>query len=135
VANQVYNEANRAILQYGTTGRTYKVMLVDSTYSPSASHTLTTIDDDEVSGTGYTAGGATLTNFSWSGGSSQAWAACKADNTVWTGIDVGTVGGAVIYEDSSDLVVAFYDFDPNPATNGGTLTIDWDDTSGWVKVA
>jgi hypothetical protein len=110
---------------------TFKVMLVTSSYTFSASHTVKADITNELStANGYTAGGATLASVTW--GHSGGTATFDAENTVWTATDSGiTARRAVIYSDTaaSDELVASILLDTTPAdvtaTAGNTLTLQW----------
>lgn len=105
----------------------FKMMLVDNTYTPSQSHSKRSdYEGDEVSGTGYTAGGqAVAVTVSRSNGvASMAFA-----NTTWSGAGPGwTARRAVIYKDrgglsSADEVVAVIDFGSDQTTNGTDFVV------------
>lgn len=110
---------------------TFKVMLVSSSYTFSASHTVKTDITNELStANGYTAGGATLGSVTWahSGGT----ATFDAADTTWTASGGSIVARrAVIYDDTaaSDELVASVLLDTTPAdvtvTAGNTLTLQW----------
>lgn len=110
---------------------TFKVMLVSSAYTFSASHTVKADITNELStANGYTAGGATLGSVTWahSGGT----ATFDAADTVWTASGGSiTARRAVIYDDTaaSDELVASILLDTTPAdvtaTDGNTLTLQW----------
>ncbi len=110
---------------------TFKVMLVSSAYTFSASHTVKADITNELStANGYTAGGATLGSVTWahSGGT----ATFDAADTVWTASGGSiTARRAVIYDDTAanDELVASVLLDTTPAdvtaTDGNTLTLQW----------
>ena len=82
---------------------------------------------DEVTGTGYTAGGETLANVTWARAAEIV--TFGADSSVWTALDA-TVKFAVIYKNgvNNDLL-AFFDIDEAlPAgrvVSGSDFTINW----------
>lgn len=102
----------------------FKIMLLADTYTPSASHTVKAdIVSHEVSGTGYTAGGATLAaTWTRSGGT------CTFDATdpAWTAATI-TARYAVIYDDTptspADPLVCLKDFGSNKTSSAGAFTI------------
>jgi hypothetical protein len=111
---------------------TFKVMLVASGYTPSAStHTVKADVTNELStANGYTAGGATLGSVTW--GQSGGTATFDAADTTWTASGGPiTARYAVIYDDTaaSDELVAHILLDTTPgdvtATDGNTLTLTW----------
>lgn len=99
---------------------TFKMALFDNTYSP-ATTTDTTFDTltTELSGSGYTAGGATLTNVTWDTVANAAW---DCDNVVWTAGATLTFKYAVIYDTNStsvtNAVMCYADLE----TGGGSIT-------------
>lgn len=112
---------------------TFKVMLVSSSYTFSASHTVKGDITNELStANGYTAGGATLASVTW--GHSGATATFDAADTAWTASGGSlTARRAIIYSDtaSNDELVASILLDTTPAdvtvTDGNTLTLQWND--------
>lgn len=114
---------------------TFKVILVSSSYTPSAStHTVYADITNELStANGYTAGGATLGSVTW--GESGGTATFDAADTQWTASG-GSIAAryAVIYDDTptspADPLVCYILLDTTPAdvtaTDGNTLTLQWD---------
>lgn len=110
---------------------TFKVMLVSSSYTFSAAHTVKTdITNELATANGYTAGGATLGSVTW--GHSGGTATFDAADTTWTASGGPiTARRAVIYDDTaaSDELVASVLLDTTPAdvtaTDGNTLTLQW----------
>lgn len=115
---------------------TIKVMLVTSTYTASASHAKRSDITNEVSGTGYTAGGATLgsptvTNVSTTG-------VFDASDSAWTTSTI-TARGAVLYKSrggasSADELLCYLDFGADKVSTAGTFTIVWN-ASGIINLA
>lgn len=111
---------------------TFKVMLVASGYTPSASsHSVKAdITNELATANGYTAGGATLASVTWTrSGGTVTW---DAADTAWTASGGSiTARYAVIYDDTaaSDELVAYVLMDATPAdvtaTDGNTLTLQW----------
>ena len=76
---------------------------------------------NEVSGSGYTAGGATLANSTVDKSGTTAYV--DFDNPEWTSATF-TARGALIYNDTeSDLAIAVLDFGGNFSVAGGTFRI------------
>ena len=99
-----------------------KVALVTSSYTASAAHSTFSDITNEVSGTGYSAGGATLGSKTF--GTVAAGTFDGADVT-WTTSTL-TAAAAVIYNTSvSNKLIAYIDFGGNYTTVGGTLQITW----------
>lgn len=115
---------------------TIKVMLVTSTYTPSASHAKRSDITNEVSGTGYTAGGTaigspTVTNVSTNG-------VFDGNDVSWTTSTI-TARGAVLYKSrggasSADELICYLDFGTDKVSTAGTFTISWN-ASGILNLA
>lgn len=101
---------------------TYKVALYTSSATLGASTTAYS-DTNEVSGTGYTAGGATLTGYTSGLDGSTGYLTFSdpswADSTI-------TARGCLIYNSSkSNKAVAVFDFGGDVVSTNGTFTIDF----------
>jgi hypothetical protein len=106
---------------------TFKCMLVTSAYTPDKdSHTKRSSVTNEVSGTGYTAGGAvvaaTVTKDTGNDRLDIAFA-----NPSWAGASI-TARGGVIYKSrggasSADELVAYLDFGSDATATNGTFAV------------
>lgn len=129
MASLIYNSAiddmARGAIDFDTD--TFKVMLVTSSYSPDKdAHLKRSAVTNEVSGTGYTAGGATsactVTKDTANDRVTLSFAAVSwASSTI-------TARGAVIYKSrggasSADELVAYNDFGSDVASASGTFTV------------
>jgi hypothetical protein len=111
-------------------GHTFKVALFTSSYTPSvaADAVLADISANEISGTGYTTGGAALSNVTTT--PSGATTTVDADDVQWSAASF-TAKYAVIYDDtvSGDPLVAYFDLETGVAggvtVTSGTLDIRW----------
>lgn len=100
---------------------TFKVMLCTSSYTPAATHTTTANVTNEVSGTGYTSGGNTLTGVTWN--ESGGTVTFDAAGTNWTEASF-TARYAVIYSSTaSNSVVCVMDFATDKTVSSGTFTL------------
>lgn len=113
---------------------TIKVALVSSSYTPNQdSHDYW--DDvvaNEVSGTGYTAGGQTLTSKTITYDSSSNVIVLDAADSVWASSTI-TARYAVIYDDSGatnalKVLVGYVDFGSDQSSTSGNFTVTWDAT-------
>jgi len=120
-------EALQAIHNFGPTSPdTFKIALYTSAASIGAGTTVYTITG-EVSGSGYTAGGNTLSvstsPTSGNNTSGVPTAYVSFTNTSWANSTL-TARGALIYNASKDnRAVAVLDFGSNKTTNNDTFTI------------
>lgn len=107
---------------------TIKVALADSGYTPNT-QTHDFFDDvtNEEAGTGYTAGGATLANKTWTV-SSATVVKFDADDTSWASSTI-TTRYAIIYKStgvsSTSPLIAVVDFSTDRTSDGGTFLITW----------
>lgn len=133
VTAYLYSNFPHLALEDGLEGsildQTIKVMLLTSSYTPNQNaHDY--VDDvvaNEVSGTGYTAGGATL-------GSKTCTVATTvttfdAADTSWTTSTI-TARYAVIYYDDAggdadSLLIGYIDFGADKSSDNGTFQITW----------
>lgn len=119
-------------------GDTIKIALTTSTYTPSQD-THDFFDDvtNEITGTGYTAGGATLgtKSISYDATTNETRLICA--NPSWTGASF-TARRAVIYKDtgtaSSSPLMGWIDFGADETVASGTFAIQIDAT-GILKIA
>jgi hypothetical protein len=136
---------NRAKAKMGFRGeiiphaQTMKVMLVSTGYSYDPDHDVVSqASPHEVTGTGYVggfggAGRKVLTNKTSAEDDAGNRGYFDADDVTWAGINVGTVGAAIVYRevtsDADSDLVAYVDGGGFPAaTNGGALTLQWSNT-------
>ena len=100
---------------------TYKIALFTSSATLDAS-TTAYATTNEVSGTGYTAGGVSLTGFS--SGLDGSTAYITFSDASWTTATI-TARGALIYNSTkSNKAVATFDFGSDITSTSGTFTVD-----------
>ena len=109
-----------------TTADRFKVMLVTSAYTPDfGAHDFKADVTNEVAGTGYSAGGESLTSvtLTQTGGTITFDAA----DVTWASSTI-TARAAVIYDDSlaSDPLIAYIDFGADKSSSNGDFVITWD---------
>jgi len=103
-----------------STGDVFKIALYTSSATLGATTTVYTTSD-EVVGSGYTAGGNTLTNVTPT--SSGTTAFTDFADTTWTTATI-TARGALIYNSTeSDKAVAVLDFGSDKTSTAGNFTI------------
>lgn len=118
---------------------TIKVALLSNGYTPDqdAHNYLDDVVSFEVTGTGYTAGGATLTNKSNSYNSATNVIVLDADDVTWASSTI-TARYAVIYDASPATnatrpLIGYVDFGSDQSSSNGNFTITWDAT-GIVRI-
>lgn len=117
-----------------TSADTYKIALYTSTATLDAS-TAAYSSTNEVVGTGYTAGGATLSGFTT--GLSGSTAYLTFTNPTWTTSTI-TARGCLIYNSSkSNKSVAAYDFGSDITSTAGTFTVNFPaaGATGLIRIA
>ena len=125
------------------TGNTFKIALFRATASivgtygaATTNYSDVTGNSDEASGTGYVAGGNTLTNVTPT--SSGTTAFTDFDNTTWSTATI-TASGALIYNSSaSNAAVAVLDFGGDKTSTAGDFTIVFptaDATDAIIRIA
>lgn len=113
-------------------GDTIKAMLLDGSHSFTATdNVIGDVDTNQVSGTGYTAGGETLTTKSVTQAATTKF---DADDTVWTTVTV-TTSHLVLYDvTATSNLIASLDFGGSQVLVGVTFTIVWN-ASGIITLA
>lgn len=118
---------------------TIKVALLTNAYTPDqdAHNYLDDVVANEVSGTGYTAGGNTLANKTNSYNSATNVIVLDADDTTWSSSTI-TARYAVIYDASPATnatrpLIGYVDFGSDQSSSNGNFTITWDAT-GIVRI-
>lgn len=108
---------------------TFKLMLVTSAYTPTKTHAKRSDITNEVTGTGYTAGGATLANVTVTQDDTNDLAKFDADDVSWANSTI-TARGAVLYKarggaSSADELVKYFDFGSDQSSVGAAFTVQF----------
>ena len=108
-----------------TTADRFKAMLVTSSYTPNfGTHDFKSDVTNEVSGTGYDAGGKSLTSvtLTQSGGTITFDAA----DLTWAASTI-TARGAVVYDDSltNDPLICYIDFGADKSSSAGDFVLSF----------
>jgi len=117
---------------------TVKVMLTTSSYTPNQdTHVYKSDVTNEVTGTGYTAGGQALTSKTVTYDSATNTVILDAADTVWASSTI-TARYAVIYDDAgasdaSKVLLGYVDFGSDQSSTSGNFTLTWDAT-GIIRV-
>jgi hypothetical protein len=116
-----------------------KVALVSSAYTPNQdSHDYwDDVSANEVSGTGYTAGGQALASKTVTYDGATNTLILDANDSVWSGSTI-TARYAVIYDDSGatagqKALIGYQDFGSDQSSTNGNFTVTWDST-GIVRI-
>jgi hypothetical protein len=118
---------------------TIKVALLTNSYTPDqdAHNYFDDVVANEVTGTGYTSGGATLTNKTNTYNSATNVIVLDADDVTWSSSTI-TARYAVIYDatpatNATRPLIGYVDFGSDQSSSNGNFTITWDST-GIVRV-
>ena len=126
MASGMYNrfKANLMNKEVDLEADVIKVMLLNDSHSFTATHNQKSeIVANEITGTGYTAGGVALAGKAVTQGASTKW---DADDAEWAGATF-SAWNAVIYDDdlTNDDLIASIDFGGEKPVSGGTFKIVW----------
>lgn len=103
---------------------TVKCALIDIASYNQATDTVLA-DVTQVSGTGYTAGGQTVTSIVTAADTTNHWTTIVITPAVWTGSTTISATGAVCYDSTvSNKIIAVDDFGGTVASSGGTYTVN-----------
>lgn len=108
---------------------TIKCALVTSTYSPNIdTHVFWSDVTNEVSGTGYTAGGATLASVTVTQDNTNDRGVVDAADVTWSTATI-TARAAVLYKStgtaSTSPLICYIDFGSDQTSSGGNFVIQW----------
>ena len=132
MANQVYNAAKQKLMDgsIDLDTNTIKVALVTSSYTPN----IDTHEDfadvtNEVSGTGYTAGGATLSSKTVTKDTTNDRGVFDAADVTWSTSNI-TARAAVVYKSTGtpadSWLLCYVDFGSDKVSTAGDFKITWD---------
>jgi len=132
MASAIFNEYKKEIGVINWASATVKVMLVDDTYTVDIDAHSQKDEIDalsvEISGTGYTAGGATLANKAITRDDTNDWSKFDADDVVWSASTL-TARGAIVYlstgTPADDTLIAYVDFVSNKTSSAGDFIVQW----------
>lgn len=118
---------------------TIKVALLTNAYTPDqdAHNYFDDVVANEVTGTGYTQGGATLSNKTNTYNSATNVIVLDADDVTWSSSTI-TARYAIVYDASPATnatrpLIGYVDFGSDQSSSNGNFTITWDAT-GIVRV-
>jgi hypothetical protein len=118
---------------------TIKVALLTNAYTPDqdAHNYFDDVVANEVTGTGYTAGGLTLANKTNTYNSATNVIVLDADDVTWSSSTI-TARYAVVYDatpatNATKPLIGYVDFGSDQSSSNGNFTITWDAT-GIVRV-
>ena len=116
----------------------YHLILVTNAYTPDQdAHTHRDDITNEVSGTGYTAGGAEIENMVVSQDNTNNRGVVDSDDVSWTAATITARRGVMCQinggEASADPIVGDWDFGGDIASTGGTFLVAVN-ASGWLAI-
>ena len=127
IYNSFFTDLSKGAIDLDTD--TFKLMLVTSAYTPTKTHAKRSDITNEVTGTGYTAGGATLANVTVTQDNTNDLAKFDADDVSWATSTI-TARGAVLYKarggaSSADELVKYFDFGSDQSSVGAAFTVQF----------
>lgn len=131
MADVIYNNFKKLIMNGGIDldTDTIKVALVTASYTPDQD-THDFFDDvtNEVSGTGYSAGGASLANKTVTADNTDNEGVFDADDVTWSTSTI-TARAAVVYKStgtaSTSALICYIDFGSDKVSSAGNFVISW----------
>ena len=135
MANAIYNsfKFDNATGAIDLNTDTFKIMLVTSAYTPNIdTHAKRSDITNEVSGTGYSAGGATLASVTVTNDTANDRLVWDAADATWAASTI-TARGGVIYKSrggasSADELVCYLDFGADITSTAGMFTVAFNAT-------
>ena len=127
MANLITNQFLTKVQEkaYNLESDTIKVALLNSTESPDKDDT-TFSNTNEISGTGYTAGGATLASSAVTQDDSGNLAKWDAADVTWSTATITNARYAVVYDTTvSNDILLYIDFGANKSSSGADFKIEW----------
>jgi len=141
MASKLYGNAVKAAFnkEVDWDSDTIKVALVSSAYTPNQD-THDYFDDvvaNEVSGTGYTAGGLSLAGKTSTYDAANNVLVLDANDAVWANSTI-TARYAVVYDDAGatnaqKALIGYVDFGSDQSSTNGNFTVTWDAT-GIIRI-
>lgn len=129
MADVIYNAFKSNLMKgdIDLDGGTFKCMLVTSTYTPDQdAHEDRADVTNEVTGTGYTAGGVTLGTLTVTKDNTGNRGLWDFANPQWLTSTI-TARGAVVYKSTgtaaNDLLIAYIDFGSDKSSSAGTFEL------------
>lgn len=110
-------------------GDSIKAALLTSAYTPNqTAHALySDVSANEVTGTGYTAGGQVLASKTLTLDTTNKVLVLSAANTTWASSTI-TARYVVLYDSTSGALIGYVDLVSDQSSNNGNFVIQWDAT-------
>ena len=104
----------------------FKVMLVYQAYTPNIdTHTKASDVSNEISGTGYTAGGRALSGVSVSQDNGNDEGVWDGANVIWASSSLSAYGAVIYDTTAASNLICYFDFGSYQVSSSGTFTISW----------
>lgn len=133
MANVIPKEVKKEIID-GYVAETWKACLLSNLFTyATGTHVSYSDLTNEIAGTGYTAGGATVA------GKVGAYVDTtnqflNATDVAWTGATFANARYVAVYNTVSGKIRAIYDFGADKSVTSGTFTVQWSG-SGLIKIS
>lgn len=141
ITNTIVNKVKELLIngEVDWTDDTIKVMLLDDSHVTDidAQEYINDVSTNEISGSGYTAGGATLAGKTVTQDNTNDLAYADANGILWTNATF-SAWFAVVYKDTgtpaTSPIICIIDFDGEQAVNNGEFNIVWN-AGGIFKIS
>jgi len=137
MANMIFNVFKKKIMDgsYDLDSNSFKVMLVYQAYTPNQdTHTTIANVTNEVSATGYTAGGKALSGLSVSQDNTNNKGVWDGADVIWASSSISAYGAVIYDTTAASGLVCYFDFGAYKVSATGTFTIAWN-AAGIVSLA
>jgi len=137
MANLIYNSFKKQIMNgdIDLDNDSIKVMLVYQAYTPNAdTHNEITDVTNEISGTGYVAGGRALSGLSVSQDNGDNEGVWDAANVIWASSSLSAYGAVLYDTTAASALICYFDFGSYQVSSSGTFTISWN-AEGIINLA
>jgi len=131
MADLIYNAFKKNIMNGGIDldTDTIKLALVTATYTPNAdTHEDFADVTNEITGTGYTAGGEALANKAVTQDNTDNEGVFDADDVTWAASTI-TARAGVLYKDTgtpgTSALICYFDFGSDQSSSSGNFVVQW----------
>ena len=133
IFNRFFYNLATASISWATTG-TFKVALVGAGFTFNKDYNVwSSISAQQITGTGYTAGGKSITSPAVTEDDTNDWAKLDGADVTWTN-GTFSAAGAVVYKVSGSNACFFFSFGTLKVVNAGNFTIQWN-SNGLLTLA
>jgi hypothetical protein len=138
IFDKFYTDLGAGNINWSSSADTIKCALVTSGYTVDRTNLIWGTSSGpgmyETSGSGYTAGGVTLTGRTVTQDDTNFRAIMDSSDFIWTGATFSAYGGVVYDATNSNSLMCYLDFGASQSVSAGTFTVQID-SSGLIKIS